>query len=226
MDRYCAQVADLLIEQIGTLSEKPTEDSLAELNRNLRRARERYDALTDAQMQYVTRLEELKAAEEYYRTAEGEKPTEPSQPQKPEDTKPTEPGASESGKPTEPAETDDKTVKAVSDLIHAIGEVTLERKDAIEAALDAFNALTDAQKALLPAEDKAALDAAVAAYQALLDGQTPSEEPTEPGELKPEDENRGFDWTIVWLIAGILGAAVLIFSLVKWFLAAKRAKEK
>ena len=226
MDRYCAQVADLLIEQIGTLSEKPTEESLAELNRNLRRARERYDALTDAQKQYVTRLEELKAAEEYYRTAEVEKPTEPSQPQKPEDTKPTEPGASESGKPTEPAETDDEAVKAVSDLIHAIGEVTLERKDAIEAALDAFNALTDAQKALLPAEDKAALDAAVAAYQALLDGQTPSEELTEPGEPKPEDENRGFDWTIVWLIAGTLGAAALIFGLVKWFLAAKRAKEK
>ena len=226
MDRYCAQVADLLIEQIGTLPEKPTEESLAELNRNLRRARERYDALTDAQKQYVTRLEELKAAEEYYRTAEVEKPTEPSQPQKPEDTKPTEPGASESGKPTEPAETDDGAVKAVSDLIHAIGEVTLERKNAIEAALDAFNALTDAQKALLPAEDKAALDAAVAAYQALLDGQTPSEEPTEPGEPKPEDENRGFDWTIVWLIAGILGAAALIFGLVKWFLAAKRAKEK
>ena len=88
MDRYCAQVADLLIEQIGTLPEKPTEESLAELNRNLRRARERYDALTDAQKQYVTRLEELKAAEEYYRTAEVEKPTEPSQPQKPEDTKP------------------------------------------------------------------------------------------------------------------------------------------
>lgn len=226
MDRYCAQVADLLIEQIGTLPEKPTEESLAELNRNLRRARERYDALTDAQKQYVTRLQELKAAEEYYRTAEVEKPTEPSQPQKPEDTKPTEPGASESGKPTEPAKTDDEAVKAVSDLIHAIGEVTLERKDAIEAALDAFNALTDAQKALLPAEDKAALDAAVAAYQALLDGQTPSEEPTEPGEPKPEDENRGFDWTIVWLIAGILGAAALIFGLVKWFLAAKRAKEK
>lgn len=226
MDRYCAQVADLLIEQIGTLPEKPTEESLAELNRNLRRARERYDALTDAQKQYVNRLEELKAAEEYYRAAEVEKPTEPSQPQKPEDTKPTEPGASESGKPTEPAETDDEAVKAVSDLIHAIGEVTLERKDAIEAALDAFNALTDAQKALLPAEDKAALDAAVAAYQALLDGQTPSEEPTEPGEPKPEDENRGFDWTIVWLIAGILGAAALIFGLVKWFLAAKRAKEK
>lgn len=226
MDRYCAQVADLLIEQIGTLSEKPTKESLAELNRNLRRARERYDALTDAQKQYVTRLEELKAAEEYYRTAEVEKPTEPSQPQKPEDTKPTEPGASEAGKPTEPAETDDEAVKAVSDLIHAIGEVTLERKDAIEAALDAFNALTDAQKALLPVEDKAALDAAVAAYQALLDGQTPSEEPTEPGEPKPEDENRGFDWTIVWLIAGTLGAAALIFGLVKWFLAAKRAKEK
>lgn len=226
MDRYCAQVADLLIEQIGTLPEKPTEESLAELNRNLRRARERYDALTDAQKQYVNRLEELKAAEEYYRAAEVEKPTEPSQPQKPEDTKPTEPGASESGKPTEPAETDDEAVKAVSDLIHAIGEVTLERKNAIEAALDAFNALTDAQKALLPAEDKAALDAAVAAYQALLDGQTPSEEPTEPGEPKPEDENRGFDWTIVWLIAGILGAAALIFGLVKWFLAAKRAKEK
>lgn len=226
MDRYCAQVADLLIEQIGTLPEKPTEESLAELNRNLRRARERYDALTDAQKQYVTRLQELKAAEEYYRTAEVEKPTEPSQPQKPEDTKPTEPGTSESGKPTEPAETDDEAVKAVSDLIHAIGEVTLERKDAIEAALDAFNALTDAQKALLPAEDKAALDAAVAAYQALLDGQTPSEEPTEPGEPKPEDENRSFDWTIVWLIAGILGAAALIFGLVKWFLAAKRAKEK
>ncbi len=220
IDRYNAQVADLLIGQIDPLPQKPTEEFLEELGRTLRRAQEHYRALTDAQKQYVTRLEELRAAEEYYRTAEAEKPAQPQTPETEESS--DQPAPSE---PSEPQPNSD-AVKAVSDLIRGIGEVTLERREAIEAALDAFNALTDGEKALLPAGDKAALDTAVAAYQALLDAQTPTEPSKQPDGQKPAEESKGFDWRIVWLTAGILGAAAMIFGLVRWFLAAKRAKEK
>ena len=249
LDRYSAQVVDLLIEQIGTLPQKPTKESLAALGETLRRAQEQYDALTDAQKQYVTRLEELKAAQEYYRTAEIEEPTppqpdkpepaepaEPTQPTEPtqpaEPTQPTEPAVpAEPNGPAEPAEsagtqTDSEAVKAVSDRIRSIGKVTLESKDAIQAALDAFNALTEAQKTLLPAGDKATLEAAVTAYRALLDQQTEQKPSDQTDDQKPGDEGKGFDWTAVWMIAGILAAAAVIFGLIKWFLAAKRGKEK
>ena len=96
----------------------------------LRRAQEHYRALTDAQKQYVTRLEELRAAEEYYRTAEAEKPAQPQTPETEE--------SSDQPAPPEPSEPQPNidAVKAVSDLIRGIGEVTLERREAIEAALE------------------------------------------------------------------------------------------
>ena len=63
-------------------------------------------------------------------------------------------------------ETDREAAEAVDRLIEAIGEVTLEKKDAIEKAQAAYEALTDAQKELVT--KKAVLDAAVAALAELL----------------------------------------------------------
>lgn len=69
------------------------------------------------------------------------------------------------------AEKELKTIEAnkavadeVADQISKIGDVTLNSKDAIDAAKAAYEALSDEQKALVPAEVKNALKAAEAAY--------------------------------------------------------------
>ncbi len=69
------------------------------------------------------------------------------------------------------AEKDIKAIEAnkavadeVADQISKIGDVTLNSKDAIDAAKAAYEALSDEQKALVPAEVKNALKAAEAAY--------------------------------------------------------------
>ena len=62
---------------------------------------------------------------------------------------------------------DDPAVVAVKELIDAIGEVTLESGDAIEAAREAYDALTDTQKELVKNYEK--LTAAEEAYAAMVD---------------------------------------------------------
>ena len=57
------------------------------------------------------------------------------------------------------------TVEAVETLIDAIGEVTLESEDAIAAALEAYEALSDEEKALVSNYD--VLEAAIAAFTSL-----------------------------------------------------------
>ena len=62
---------------------------------------------------------------------------------------------------------DDPAVAAVKELIDAIGEVTLDSGDAIDAARAAYDALTDTQKELVKNYEK--LTAAEEAYTALVD---------------------------------------------------------
>ena len=62
---------------------------------------------------------------------------------------------------------DDPAVAAVKELIDAIGEVTLESGDAIDAARTAYDTLTDTQKELVKNYEK--LTAAEEAYTALVD---------------------------------------------------------
>ena len=63
--------------------------------------------------------------------------------------------------------TDDPAVVAVKELIDAIGEVTLESGDAIDAARTAYDKLPEAKKALVDNYEK--LTAAEEAYTALVD---------------------------------------------------------
>ena len=145
--------------------------------------------------------------------------------------KPDQAGGSQGGtggSVNTPAASDADAVKTVTDLIRAIGQVTLERKDAIEKALEAYDALTDAQKTLVSKEDKTLLDNAVAAYKALLDAQNTAQgdTATDPGRNDDGQSSAAFDWTIVWTVLGILAAAAVIFGLSRWFLAAKRNREK
>lgn len=65
----------------------------------------------------------------------------------------------------------DQDVKHVIDLIDAIGEVTIDSGEAIQAARDAYDKLKDAQKELVDNYDK--LTAAEKAFAALTEGKLP-----------------------------------------------------
>mgnify|MGYP002527232078 CR=1 FL=1 len=81
----------------------------------------------------------------------------------------------------EPA-TEESAVDHVIGLIDAIGEVTLESEDAIAAALEAYEALSDEEKALVSNYDT--LEAAVAAYMSLNGVALLAEETTPAADAK------------------------------------------
>ncbi|MDO4288393.1 MAG: Ig-like domain-containing protein [Eubacterium sp.] len=89
-----------------------------------------------------------------------------------------------------------KAVQSVEEAIAALKapeELTLEGKDAVQAAQAAYDALTDSQKALVSEEAKAALDAAQAKIAELEDqAQKPDPEPTpDPTPTPTPDDNTG-----------------------------------
>ena len=106
--------------------------------------------------------------------------------------------------PEEPASPAD----LVEELIDAIGEVTLDSEEAIEAAREAYDALTDEQKTLVENYDK--LVAAEEALAELKDAE--NQNPSQPGS--GEDGKPGDNTNLILLITimtiGVLGAAVLV----------------
>ena len=74
------------------------------------------------------------------------------------------------------------TVEAVEALIDAIGDVTIESESAIAAAMEAYDALTDEEKALVSNYDT--LEAAVAAYMSLNGVALLAEETTPAADAK------------------------------------------
>ena len=75
--------------------------------------------------------------------------------------------------------------------IEALGEITLDSKEAIEAARLAYDAMTDEAKALVT--NLAVLEAAEAAYEALVEASKPADpetpEDNKPAETKPAETN-------------------------------------
>ncbi|MCI8490939.1 MAG: leucine-rich repeat protein, partial [Lachnospiraceae bacterium] len=126
-----------LIEGIGTVSLDSKD--------KIEAARKAYDALTDAQKALVSAdiLKVLTDAETTYKKLEEEQ------------------GSQNSGK------ADQEKADEVKKLIEGIGTVSLESKEKIEAARAAYNALTDAQKALVSADTLKILTDAEAAYRKL-----------------------------------------------------------
>ena len=100
-----------VIEKIDAIGEVTLESEEA-----ITAARAAYEALTEAQQAQVTNYDKLTAAEARL--------------------------------------TDLKAAKAVDDMIDAIGEVTLESEEAIDAARAAYEALTEAQQAEVKSYDK------------------------------------------------------------------------
>lgn len=110
---------------------------------------------------------------------------------------------------------DQDAAKTVSDMIDAIGTVTKESKDAIEAARAAYDALTDSQKALVGGEKLQTLVNAEAALKKLNEqpGQTGGKDNKGNGDSKPGGSvstgDNGMALYIGLSVTALLGLAVI-----------------
>ena len=109
--------------------------------------------------------------------------------------------------------TDLKAADAAEKLIDAMGTVTLDSEEAIKAARDAYDALTDAQKELV-GNYQTLLDAEAKLAQLKKDAEKPSqpEQPAKPGEdaNKPATGDAGVAlWLTVMCMTTLLGAALV-----------------
>lgn len=199
LDRYAASVVDALIDDIGYVPDVMSESDAAVLRGKISRAQSAYNALTAAQKKLVkgvTALETAAARMAAY-------------------------------------EENYKAAQRVVELIKAIGTVTKDSYDAIKRATDAYNALTPVQKALVPQWAIDLLEEATAKYKELTaaDDTASAEQPAELplDDLRTEEAakpDRPFDWTIVWMGAGILAALGIIVLLWKWFSATKQTRRR
>ena len=110
---------------------------------------------------------------------------------------------------------DQDAAKTVSDMIDAIGTVTKESKDAIEAARAAYDALTDSQKTLVGGEKLQTLVNAEAALKKLNEqpGQTGGKDNKGNGDSKPGGSvstgDNGMALYIGLSVTALLGLAVI-----------------
>lgn len=199
LDRYAASVVDALIDDIGYVPDIMSESDAAVLRGKISRAQSAYNALTAAQKKLVkgvTALETATARMAAY-------------------------------------EENYKAAQRVVEFIKAIGTVTKDSYDAIKRATDAYNALTPVQKALVPQWAIDLLEEATAKYKELTaaDDTVSAEQPAELplDDLRTEEAakpDRPFDWTIIWMGAGILAALGIIVLLWKWFSATKQTRRR
>lgn len=199
LDRYAASVVDALIDDIGYVPDVMSESDAAVLRGKISRAQSAYNALTAAQKKLVkgvTALETAAARMAAY-------------------------------------EENYKAAQRVVEFIKAIGTVTKDSYDTIKRATDAYNALTPVQKALVPQWAIDLLEEATAKYKELTaaDDTASAEQPAELplDDLRTEEAakpDRPFDWTIVWMGAGILAALGIIVLLWKWFSATKQTRRR
>lgn len=199
LDRYAASVVDALIDDIGYVPDVMSESDAAVLRGKISRAQSAYNALTAAQKKLVkgvTALETAAARMAAY-------------------------------------EENYKAAQRVVEFIKAIGTVTKDSYDAIKRATDAYNALTPVQKSLVPQWAIDLLEEATAKYKELTaaDDTVSAEQPAELplDDLRTEEAakpDRPFDWTIIWMGAGILAALGIIVLLWKWFSATKQTRRR
>ena len=199
LDRYAASVVDALIDDIGYVPDVMSESDAAVLRGKISRAQSAYNALTAAQKKLVKGVTALETAAARMATYEENY----------------------------------KAAQRVVEFIKAIGTVTKDSYDAIKRATDAYNALTPVQKALVPQWAIDLLEEATAKYKELTaaDDTVSAEQPAELplDDLRTEEAakpDRPFDWTIIWMGAGILAALGIIVLLWKWFSATKQTRRR
>ena len=222
---YAADAVEKLIDAIGTV----TLDS----EETIKAARDAYDALTDAQKELVgnyqtlldaeAKLADLKAADAVEKlidaigtvtldSEEAIKAARDAYDALTEEQK-AQVGNYQTLLDAEAKLADLKAVDAVEKLIDAIGTVTLDSEEAIKAARDAYDALTDAQKELV-GNYQTLLDAEAKLAQLKKDAEKPSqpEQPEKPGEdaNKPATGDAGVAlWLTVMCMTSLLGAALV-----------------
>lgn len=199
LDRYAASVVDALIDDIGYVPDVMSESDAAVLRGKISRAQSAYNALTAAQKKLVKGVTALETAAPRMAAYEENY----------------------------------KAAQRVVEFIKAIGTVTKDSYDAIKRATDAYNALTPVQKALVPQWAIDLLEEATAKYKELTaaDDTVSAEQPAELplDDLRTEEAakpDRPFDWTIIWMGAGILAALGIIVLLWKWFSATKQTRRR
>ena len=149
-------------------------------------ARAAYDALTDTQKEIVENDDILADAEKAYQAILD----------------------------AEAAAEDQKAADAVIGLIDAIGTVTADSEEAIEAARTAYDALTDAQKELVT--NYQTLVQAENDLQALKDSATSGGETDEDGEDGEENATTGdFSTPMLWTVMLMVSALAIVCLLNK-----------
>ncbi len=235
-DNYIAKEVEDLIDGIGEVEYTP--ESKAKIDA----AKEAYDALTPAQKELVSNYTDLVESEETYEAKELvsliEKindPTNPATKEEIEQMREAYDSLSESQKllvtnyEMLTQKEDELKAEEVKDLIEAIGEVeyTPESKAKIDAAREAYDALTPAQKQLVLNYEK--LTTAEGVYTQKAQGTqtdpTPGvdpipganpENPTEKGDNEG-DKRHGFCAGYVVMIVSILGYLfVFLFAILRF----------
>ena len=224
-DLKAADAVEKLIDAIGTV----TLDS----EEAIKAARGAYDALTDAQKELVgnyqtlldaeAKLADLKAADAVEKlidaigtvtldSKEAIKAARGAYDALTEEQK-AQVGNYQTLLDAEAKLADLQAADAVEKLIDAIGTVTLDSEEAIKAARDAYDALTDAQKEQV-GNYQTLLDAEAKLAQLKKDAEKPSqpEQPAKPGEdaNKPATGDAGVAlWLTVMCMTSLLGAALV-----------------
>ncbi|MCU6762627.1 ATPase involved in DNA repair [uncultured Roseburia sp.] len=167
-DKSLTAACEVTVENRDLLAAQAVDDKIdaigevtLESKADIDVARAAYDALTDDQKALVTKYDTLTAAEKTYQELKDAADKEAA---------------------------DTAAAKAVDDKISAIGEVTLESKDAIEDARTAYDALTDDQKALVT--NLADLEKAEEAYGVLALAQAKEDAKAEIENYKDMEDYR------------------------------------
>lgn len=138
LDRFDAAVVGLLIDAVKIIDADASADDAAEIKSDIETARAAYDALSDAKKVLVSNFVKLHSAESAFAAWENT------------------------------YEANKKVADNVSELIKAIGTVTLDSRQDIEDAENAYNALTEKQKGLVDESVRKILENAVEQYNELV----------------------------------------------------------
>lgn len=186
------EVAEDLIEALPDTIKTSDEQAI-------KKAREAYDKLSDAEKSVfdADTLSKLEAAE----TALAKKKAEEEAKKKEEEEAKKKAEEEAAKRAAEKAAADKKAADAVKDKIDAIGSsVTIDSKDAIDAARKAYNSLSEAQKKLVDADTIKKLADAEAAYKAAVEANKkyPYSNEWIDGKWYDEDGTQTYKGTLQW----------------------------
>ena len=139
LDRFDASVVGMLIDAVKIIDDDASADEAAKIKSVIKTARTAYDALSDSKKSLVNNFVRLYSAEAAFAAWENT------------------------------YKANKKAADSVSELIKAIGTVTLDSKETIENAEKAYNALSEKQKELVGEDVEKLLKDAIEEYNRLAE---------------------------------------------------------